>query len=331
MPAPDPITQQFLDLLAAAPAGPQLHEMPVADARALASGMSAAFPDAFEAPPADTETRIIPAGPNGALTIHIVRPKNRVPGPMPVVMYFHGGGWVLCDLSTHRRLVNEIAVGTCAAVVFPEYSLSPEVRFPVANEEAYFATRYVAENARALDLDPARIAAAGDSAGGNMATVVCMLAKERGGPAISGAALFFPVTDADFDTASYREFADGHFLTRDSMKWFWDNYLPEKGARRDPYAAVLHATEEQLRSLPPTFIATCECDVLRDEGEAFARKLIAAGVQAAGVRYIGAIHSFMTLGPLANNAATRAAIAAANAHLRQTLGAMPERSAAVAG
>lgn len=329
MAAPDPITQQFLDLLNSAP-GPQLHEMPIADARAMASGMSAAFPDAFEAPPADTETRTITGGPNGALTIHIVRPKG-ASGPLPVVMYFHGGGWVLCDLSTHRRLVNEIAVGTGAAVVFPEYSLSPEVRFPVANEEAYFATKYIAENAQALNLDSARIAVAGDSAGANMAAVVAMMAKERGGPAICGAALFFPVTDAGFDTASYREFADGYFLSRDSMQWFWDSYLPDKKARSHHHAAVLHATEEQLRALPPTFIATCECDVLRDEGEAFARKLIAAGVQTASVRYIGAIHSFMTLGPLANTAATRSAIATANTHLRRTLGATQERSTAVAG
>jgi acetyl esterase len=204
------------------------------------------------------------------------------------------------------------------------------VRFPVANEEACFATRYVAENARALDLDPARIAVAGDSAGGNMAAAVCMMAKERGGPAISGAALFFPVTDADFETASYRQFAEGHFLSRAAMKWFWDNYLPDKEARRNPLAAVLHATEEQLRALPPTFVATCECDVLRDEGEAFARKLIAAGVPTASVRYIGAIHSFVTLGPLANTAATRSAIAAATAHLRDALAQPSKRTAGAA-
>jgi acetyl esterase len=329
MSAPDPVTQQFLDLLNSAP-GPRLYEIPLNDARAMASGMSAMFPDAFEAPPADTETRTIPDGPSGALTIHIVRPKGAA-GALPVVMYFHGGGWVLCNLSTHRRLVNEIAVGTGAAVVFPEYSLSPEVRFPVANEEAYLATRYVTENAQALNIDPARIAVAGDSAGGNMATAVCMMAKERGGPAISGAALFFPVTDTDFDTASYRQFAEGYFLTRDSMKWFWDSYLPDDDSTRHPHAAVLQASAEQLRAMPPTFIATCECDVLRDEGEAFARRLMSAGVRTASVRYLGAIHSFLTLGPLANTAATRSAIATATAHLRETLGQSPEQSTAAAG
>jgi acetyl esterase len=230
-------------------------------------------------------------------------------------MFFHGGGWVLCDFGSHRRLVHELAVGVGAAVVFPEYSLSPEVRFPVANEEAYFATKYVAENAKELNVDGSRIAVAGDSAGANMAAVVCMLAKERGGPKISSAVLFFPVTNPDFDTPTYRQFADGYFLTGDSMKWMWENYAPGE-ARRSPHAAILHASEEQLRALPPTFILTCEFDVLRDEGEWFAHKLIAAGVPVTAVRALGAIHGCVTLGPLANTPAVRAAIVSAVAHLR---------------
>jgi acetyl esterase len=232
-------------------------------------------------------------------------------------MFFHGGGWVLCDFSTHSRLVHEIAVGAGAAVVFVEYSRSPEVRFPVANEEAYFATRYVAENGPALNIDSSRIGVAGDSAGANMAAVVTMLANARGGPKISSAALFYPVLGADFETASYLEFADGYFLTRDSMKWFWDNYLPDTEARRQSHASPVHASLEQLRGFPPTFVMTCECDVLRDEGETFARKLMHAGVRVAGARYLGAIHGCMTLGPLANTPAVRAAIGAATAHLRE--------------
>lgn len=284
----------------------------------MALGMRAAFPDTFEAPAADIEHRIIPGGPNGDLTAHIIRPPGRT-GPLPAVMFFHGGGWVLCDLSTHSRLVCEIAVGTEAAVVFIEYSLSPEVRFPVANEEAYFATKYVADNASALNIDPARIAVAGDSAGANMAIAVSLLAKARGGPAIASAALFYPVTDANFETATYREYAEGYFLTRDSMKWFWDNYLPDADARRDPLVAPLHASHEQLRALPATFVMTCEFDVLRDEGEALAHKLAAAGVPVTSMRWLGAIHSCLTLGPLANTPAVRAAVAAANAHLSATL------------
>jgi len=313
----DPITQQFLDMLAAGPPGPQLHELPVPEAREMASGMRAAFPDTFPEPTADVERRVVPGGPNGDLTLYIVRPPG-VPGPLPVVMFFHGGGWVLCDFGTHRRLVHEIAVGVGAAVVFPEYSLSPEVRFPVANEEAYFATKYVAGNAKELNVDAARIAVAGDSAGANMATVVCMLAKERGGPKISAAVLFFPVTNTDFDTPTYKQFADGYFLTRDSLKWMWDNYAPGD-SRRSSYAAILHASDEQLRALPPTFLMTCEFDVLRDEGEWFAHKLIAAGVPVTAVRALGAIHGCVTLGPLANTPATRAAVMFAVAHLRHNL------------
>jgi acetyl esterase len=234
-------------------------------------------------------------------------------------MYFHGGGWVVCDFSTHRRLVHELAVGAGAAVVLVEYSLSPEVRFPVANEEAYFATKYVAENGSALNIDPTRIAVAGDSAGANMATVVSMLASARGGPAISSAVLFYPVADANFETASYNEFGDGYFLTRDSMKWFWDNYLPQAEARRHPHVTPLHAFADQLRGLPPAFVMTCEYDVLRDEGEAYARKLMDAGVRVTSTRSAGTIHGCLTLGPLANTPAVRTAIADANAHLRKSL------------
>lgn len=295
-----------------------MHELPVAAAREMAAGMGAAFPDTFEAPGVEIENRLIAGGPNGDLVIRIVRPPNR-PGPLPAVMYFHGGGWILCDFDSHKRLVQEITVGAGAAVVFVEYSRAPEARFPAANEEAYFATKYVAENGPALNIDSSRIAVAGDSAGANMATVVCMMAGERSGPAISSAVLFFPVTDADFETASYREFADDHFLTRDSMKWFWDNYLPDIAQRRHHLAAPLHASAAQLGGHPPTFVMTCECDVLRDEGEAYARKLVAAGVAVTSTRYLATIHGCVTLGPLASTPAVRAAIAAANAHLRQTL------------
>jgi acetyl esterase len=301
----------------AAGKGPALHQLPVAEARDMAVGMRTAFAETFAAPPAQVEHLVIPGGPNGELAIHIVRPPS-LTGPLPVVMFFHGGGWVVCDFSTHSRLVHEIAVGTGAAVVFVDYSRSPDVRFPVANEEAHFATRYVAENGAALNIDPSRIAVAGDSAGANMATVVSMLASERGGPAISSQVLFYPVAEANFETESYHQFADGYFLTRDSMQWFWDNYLPDAEARRQPQASTLKATREQLCGLPPAFVMTCECDVLRDEGEAYARKLGDAGVPVTCARYLGAIHGCLTLGPLANTPAVRAVIAAATAHLRES-------------
>lgn len=315
---PDSITQQFLNALAAGPPGPKLHEMVPAEARAMAAGLRSAFPETYPTPSTDVDTRTISGGPNGDLTIHVVRPPGRS-GPLPVVMFFHGGGWLLGDFHSHGRLVREIAVGVNAAVVFPEYSLSPEVRFPVANEEAFFVTNYVAENARVLNIDGSRIAVAGDSAGANMASVVCMLAKEHRGPKISGAALFFPVVGADFDTASYREFSEGYFLTRDSMKWFWNHYAPDIEARKQPHASLLHASDDQLRALPPTFLMTCEFDVLRDEGEALAHRLIGAGVPVAGARYLGTIHTCVTQGALASTPATRNIIAAANAHLLATL------------
>jgi acetyl esterase len=313
--SPDPITRQFLDMLAAGPPAPALHELPPAEAREMAAALPSFFPDTIQAPAAEIEHRVIPGGPNGDLAIHIVRPPKAT-GPLPAVMFFHGGGWVVGDFSTHKRLVHEIAVGTGAAVVFVEFSRSPEVRFPVANEEAYFATKYVAENGPALNIDPSRIALAGDSAGANMATVVSMLARARGGPAISSVVLLYPVTDANFSTASYEEFADG-FLTRDAMKWFWDNYLPDADARRHPHASPLQAAIEQLQGLPPAFVMTCELDVLRDEGEAYARKLADAGVPVTSMRFIGAIHICLTLGPLAGTPTVRAAIAAVNNHLRE--------------
>jgi acetyl esterase len=315
--APDPVTQEFLDMLAAGPPRPPLHELPVPEAREMSSGMRAAFPDTFPEPAADVEKRVIPGGPNGDLTTYIVRPPG-VGGPLPIVMFFHGGGWVLGDFGTHRRLVHELAVGAGAAVVFPEYSRSPEVRFPVANEEAYFVTKYVAEHAKNLNLDATRMAVAGDSVGANMATVVCILANERGGPKISGAVLFFPVTNADFDTATYKQFAEGYFLTRDSMQWMWDNYAPGD-TRRNPLASILQLGDDRLRAMPPTFLLTCEFDVLRDEGEWFAHKLLAAGVPVTAMRALGAIHACVSLGPLANTPPVRTAIMSAVAHLRRTL------------
>ncbi len=316
----DPIARQFLDILAAGP-GPALHELPRRTARAMAAGMSAAFPDTFEAPPVEIEHRVIPGGPNGDLTIRVVREPPARTDPLPAVMYFHGGGWVVCDFQHAQPPGARRAVGAGAAVVFVEYSLSPEVRFPVANEEAYFATKYVAENGPALNIDPSRIAVAGDSAGANMATVVSLLAKARAAGRRSferGSGRSRSPTPISRQRRC-NEFADGYFLTRDSMKWFWDNYLPQPEARQHPHVAPLHASVDELRGLPPAFVMTCEFDVLRDEGEAYARKLVDAGVRVTSTRSAGTIHGCLTLGPLANTPAVRTAITAAKAHLRKNL------------
>jgi len=313
-PVVEPNTQAFLDELAAQ-GGPQIYELSVEDARGV---LGAAQGGNALKLPAEIEDRTIPWGPKGHVAIRIVRPRGGT-GALPVVVYFHGGGWVLGDVNTHDRLIREIANGAQAAVVFVDYSRSPEARYPVAIEEAYAATKWVSENGKSIDVDSSRLAVAGDSVGGNMAAVVTLLAKQRGGPKIDFQLLFYPVTDADFDTPSYQQFAQGYFLTREAMKWFWDHYAPDVAIRTQPMASPLRATIEQLRGLPPALVINGECDVLRDEGEAYARKLIQAGVQVTALRYMGTIHDFVMLNAVTDTPAARSAIAQANAALHQVL------------
>ncbi len=265
--------------------------------------------------PVDIENLNIPAGPNGQVSITITRPKG-IKEALPVVMYFHGGGWVLGDNNTHDRLVREIACGANAAVVFVNFTPSPEAKYPTSIEEAYTATKYIAENGKKFNLDSSRLAVAGDSVGGNMAAAVLLLAKERKGPKIDYQVLFYPVTDANFDTPSYQKFATDIWLTREAMKWFWDNYLPNEEARRQPTASPLQASIDQLKGQPPALIITDENDVLRDEGEAYAHKLIQAGVNVTAVRYLGTIHDFVMLNALAGTPATCSAIGLATDHLK---------------
>lgn len=234
-------------------------------------------------------------------------------------MYFHGGGWVLGGFDTHERLVREIAIGAHAAVVFVNYTPSPEAKYPVPLEQAYAATKWVAENGRTINANSSHLAVVGDSVGGNMAAAVALLAKERGGPKIKYQVLFYPVTDANFDTPSYTAYQDGYFLTREAMKWFWDNYTSNQTNRKEPTVSPLQASIEQLRGLPPALIINGEFDVLRDEGEAYAHKLIEAGVPVTGLRYHGTIHDFVMLNPLADTPATRGAIEQASQMLNRIL------------
>lgn len=265
--------------------------------------------------PADSEDRIIRGGPIGEISLRIIRPPG-VTSALPGIVYFHGGGWVLGDKETHDRLIRELANGAGATVVFVDYTRSPEARYPVAIEQAYAATNWVAENGTLVGVDPSRLVVAGDSVGGNMATTVAMLAKERGGPKIGFQALFYPVTDANFENQSYQQFgAGGYWLTRDAMRWFWDSYAPE-AVRNDPKVSPLQASLEQLRGLPPALVITDENDVLRDEGEAYAHKLMAAGVPTVGTRYLGTIHDFMLLNPITPTPAARAAISQVTNTLR---------------
>ena len=237
--------------------GPQLYELSVDDAREV---LLKAQDMEIKKLPADIEDYNIMGGLKCKISIRIVRPKGNKKN-LPVVMYFHGGGWVLGNKVTHNRLIREIATGAEAAVVFVNFTPSPEAKFPVAIDEAYMATKFIAENGEDLNLDPSKIVVASDSVGGNIAAAVTMMAKENG-PDILFQLLFYPVTDANFDTPSYKQFATDHFLTREAMKWFWDNYLPDLETRKQPLASPLQASIEQLKGLPPALIITGEFDVL---------------------------------------------------------------------
>jgi acetyl esterase len=306
-------TQEFVDSLAGAP---PIYTLSLADARSV---LAQAQSIPVGKPSAQTEDIALPVGPTGSVPIRVIRPVGATE-VLPVVMYFHGGGWVLGDRDTHDRLVREIAVGAQAAVVFVDYARAPEARYPVAIEQAYAATRYVADNAAELGIDPLRLAVAGDSVGGNMAAAVTLIAKQRRGPNIAFQLLFYPVTDSGFDTPSYNQFADGPWLTKRAMEWFWDAYLPDPAVRKQPTATPLNASLDQLASLPEALVIVDENDVLRDEGEAYARKLSDAGVRVISVRYNGSIHDFVMLNALADTPATRGAIAQAVGALRRALG-----------
>jgi len=235
---------------------------------------------------------------------------------LPVVVYFHGGGWVLGDKETHDRLIREIAVQANAAVVFVDYERSPEAKYPIAIEQDYAVTKYVAEHSEQLNVDPTRLAIAGDSVGGNMTAVVSLLAEQRKGPEIIAQVLFYPVTDANFENGSYTEFANGPWLTKAAMEWFWNQYLPEGTDRTDPKVTPIHAPQELLAGQAPALIITDENDVLRDEGEAYARKLSQAGVDVTTVRYNGTIHDFVMLNAVADTPAAKAATAQASQFLK---------------
>lgn len=271
-------------------------------------------------PEVDEEWVTVEGGPTGSVAVRIVRPPQAT-GPLPVILYVHGAGWVFGDAHTHDRLVRELAVGSGAAVVFPEYDRSPEARYPVALEQSYAAARWVVARGASKGLDATRLAVAGDSVGGNMATALTLLAKERGDLSFVQQVLFYPVTDASFDTDSYHEFAEGYFLRRDAMMWFWDQYTTDEAERAQITASPLRATTEQLRGLPPALVITAQADVLRDEGEAYANKLREAGVPVVATRYQGVIHDFVMLNALRSTPAAGAAIEQAVTTLRTAFAA----------
>ncbi len=264
----------------------------------------------------DIQDLTIKNGQSADVSIHILRPQN-APAVLPVIVYIHGAGWVFGNKHTHDRLIRELAIGAEAALVFPDYSLSPEAKYPTAIEQSFSVVKWVAEHGEEYGIDPEHLAIAGDNVGGNMTAAVTLLAKERGGPAIQSQLLFYPVTDASFDTESYHQFAEGYHLRRDGMMWFWDQYTTNPGERNEITASPLRASTEQLKGLPPALIITAEADVLREEGEAYANKLREAGVRVTAVRFQGIIHDFVMLNVLENTAATRGAMALATAWLRE--------------
>ena len=267
-------------------------------------------------PTVDREDLTITDGLSAQVALRILRPRH-AQTPLPVIVYIHGAEWVFGSLQTHDRLVHELAVGAGAAVVFPVYQLCPEVRYPTALEECYMVARWVSRCGPEYCLDAERLAVAGDSAGGNMATVLTLLSRERGEPDIRLQLLFYPVTNATFDTESYHQFAEGYHVRRDAMMWFWDQYTRNPGERNEITASPLRASMQQLQGLPPALVITAEADVLRDEGEAYANKLREAGVCVTAVRFQGTIHDFVLLNALATTAAARSAIILATAWLRE--------------
>ncbi|WP_028479738.1 alpha/beta hydrolase [Nocardia sp. CNY236] len=294
---------------------PYLFQIPPAEGRAAVDEVQSGE---IAKPEVDEEWVTVPGGPTGEVRARIVRPAGAT-GALPVIIYIHGAGWVFGNAHTHDRLVRELAVGTSAAVVFPEYDRSPEHRYPVAIEQNWTVARWIVTDGATKGLDATRIAVAGDSVGGNMSAALTLMAKERGGLELRQQVLFYPVTDAAFDTPSYHRFAEGYFLRRDAMFWFWDQYTTDESERAQITASPLRATTEQLTGLPPALVITAEADVLCDEGEAYADKLRAAGVPVTAVRYQGVIHDFVMLNALRETQAAQAAISQAIATLRTAL------------
>lgn len=264
----------------------------------------------------ETEKTIVQDG--ATIKIHIVKPIG-AKANIPVFMYFHGGGWVLGDYPTHRRLVRDLVVNSGVAAVFPDYTPSPEAHYPVAVNQGYLATKWVAEHGKEIGVDGKKLAVVGNSVGGNMAAVVALMAKDKKGPEIKLQVLLWPVTDADFTRLSYQTFGEGRFLTTSLMKWMWDNYTTDFNQRKEKYATPINASLDELKGLPPTLVQTAENDILRDEGEAYARKMSEAGVSVTLTRYQGMIHDYGLLNPIANVSAVQVALLQAATVIKSTL------------
>lgn len=307
-------TQEFLNALEAG-AGKPLEQLSPAAARGVLEGAQKSV--AVTLPAADVSDKVINVD-GKQIKLKIVRPAG-VKGELPAFMFIHGGGWVLGDYPTHERLVRDLVASSGAVAVFVDYTRSPEAGYGVALGEIYAATQWIARNGKQLQIDGSRLAVAGNSVGGNMSTVLALMAKDKGGPKLRYQVLMWPVTDAGFETASYKQYAQGHFLTTNMMHWFWDSYTKDAAQRKEIYASPLQASLAQLKGLPPALIQTAEFDVLRDEGEAYGRKLDQAGVDVTVTRYNGMIHDFGLLNPLATVPGVRSQVLQAGTELKKHL------------
>ena len=266
---------------------PPVIELSPADAREVLRQVQASVP--VELPPAQIDDRAIPGGPTGEVSIWIVRPADTT-GVLPVVFHSRGGGWILGDKDTYERLDCELANQAQAVVVFVDYTRALEAHYPTQNEQAYTALHWAIASAAQISADPTRVVLIG-SVGCNMTAALTLMAKQHGGPQIAAQLLFYLVTDASLDTSTHQRHAEGPWLSREAMRWFWDSYLPGQARQSEVTASPLQASPEQLRGLPPALIINGEQDVLRDEGDAYTRRLSRAGVPVTQVRYGGTIHT----------------------------------------
>jgi acetyl esterase len=310
-PVLEPEARAFVEI---AEKAPPLYTLAFNDARKVLATVQS---QSIASSPTTIQDAVWSIGPTGKVRVRIVRPEGAT-AALPVVMYFHGGGWVMGDKNTHDHLIRELAARSKAAVVFVDYDNAPAVRYPTNNEQAYAALEYVSKNGASLSLDGSRIAVAGDSAGGNMAAAITLMAKERKGPRIAHQVLFYPVTADISDNESYRLFGNGPFLTTKAMHYFLGANFPAE-RRGEVFAFPLNASVERLRNLPSATIIVAENDLLRAEGEAYGRKLLEAGVSVSSTRYNGTIHDFVMLNALAGSRAAKAAIAQASAALYSAL------------
>lgn len=298
----DPQCKAFLDMLAGS-GGKPLEQLPVAEGREMARGMNELGGPVEDV--ARVENRTVP-GPAQPIPVRVYRPS--LAERLPALMFFHGGGFVIGNLGSHDRQCRALANASGAVVVAVDYRLAPEHPFPAAPDDAYAATHYVASHPDEFGIDAQRLGVAGDSAGANLATVVALMARDRGGPSLKFQLLIYPVVDFDDESQSMHEYAHDHFLTRETMDWFAAQYVPGP-ERRHQYAAPWYAAD--LRGLPPAMLITGECDPLRDQGEAYGRKLRQAGVAVESKRYEGMIHPFFNLGGIVEAARTAMRDAAA--------------------